>query len=151
LGIASAGSSRVLTAVGSERRQRRHRRRGSTSGGVSSAKWTISEVSIPLPSSRWVIEARGSGPVVGPGGEVLVHRVGELFERTFIRQRLPALASMKGEPIRTGTKRRQAEPGIGTVLVATPDDQVAPADGHLEATRRLAGFQQRLERGGDRW
>jgi hypothetical protein len=36
------------------------------------------------------------------------------------------------------------------VLVGTTNDQVTTADGHAQATCGLAGFEQRLQRGGDR-
>ena len=45
----------------------------------------------------------------------------------------------------------KAEPRVGAVLVSPADEQVATAHRHVQATRGLARFEQRLQRGDDRW
>src|SRR3989442_15543193 len=84
----------------------------------------------------------GLCPVVGPSGKVVVHGFGKFLERALVRPRLPALAAIERESIRTGAKWSQAKARIGAVFVSPPDNQVAASHDHTQATCGLACFQQ---------
>lgn len=81
----------------------------------------------------------------------MVHAVGEFFERSFEGQGFPPLATVKRQAIRAAAERGKTESGISAVLVRTTHDQMAAAGSHGEPTCCLAGIEQGLQRGRDRW
>src|SRR3989442_12936794 len=84
----------------------------------------------------------GLCPVVGPSGEVVVHGFGKFLERALVRQRLPAVATIERESIRTSAKWSQAKARIGAVFVFPPHNQVAASHDPNQTPCGLACFQQ---------
>ena len=74
---------------------------------------------------------RGSGPIVSPRGEVVVHGIGEFFEGSFEGQWLPAFAAVQRQALGTAAERSESKPGVGAILVGATNNQMTAA-GSLE-------------------
>jgi hypothetical protein len=86
-----------------------------------------------------------SGPVVGPGAEVVIDRNGEFLERAFVGQRFPPLVSIQREAVDVSAERRESKAGIRALLVGATHDQVATSHGDAHAVCRVADLEQDLE------
>lgn len=66
-----------------------------------------------------------------PGGEVVVHTVGEFLEAAFEREWFPTFTAIERQTVRAAAERSKSEPWVGAVLVGTANDEMTGASRHV--------------------
>lgn len=83
-------------------------------------------------------------PVLGPGGEVVVHGFCQFLQRALEWKWLPSFATMERQAVPACAEWRKSKAWIRTVLVGASDNQMTAARDDVQPAGDIASFEQSL-------